>query len=107
MRVCPTGAIRRHPTTGAVVISKELCVGCRACFSACPVAGMCLDIHGKPAKCDLCNGDPECVKACVAGALEYTEDDAAVRKRRRAFVVESLSPVGRPWESADLGTSKP
>ena len=96
MRVCPTGAIHRHPTTGAVVINEELCVVCRACFSACPVAGMCLDIHGKPVKCDLCDGDPECVKACIPGAIEYADDNMAVRKRRRTFAAETMLPGGRP-----------
>jgi Fe-S-cluster-containing hydrogenase component 2 len=29
--------------------------------------------RGKSYKCDLCGGDPQCVKACREGALEYAD----------------------------------
>ena len=93
MRVCPTRAITRDPSTGAVVINPSLCVGCRACFAACPVAGMCMDDKGKPVKCDLCGGEPECVKACVPRAIRYEKDMSAVSRRRR-ILAQSLSPSG-------------
>ena len=92
VRICPVRAIRRHPSTGAITIDSQLCVGCRACFTVCPVAGMCLDDKGKPVKCDLCGGDPECVKACVPGALTYDEDSTAVRLIRRSFAIEMAPP---------------
>lgn len=75
MDVCPAGAIHRDPMSGAVVISEELCLGCGACADACPENAIRIDADGNVAKCDLCNGDPECVKACIAGALEYGESD--------------------------------
>ena len=32
------------------------------------------DTH-KAFKCDLCGGDPACVKSCPTGALEYVDMD--------------------------------
>lgn len=92
MRVCPTGAITRIPLTGAVEVSHRLCVGCRSCFTACPIAGMCLSEDGRPIKCDLCGGDPECVKACVPEALAYEDDVTAVGKKRRAVCL-AMAPA--------------
>jgi Fe-S-cluster-containing hydrogenase component 2 len=33
-------------------------------------------------KCDLCNGDPACVKTCLYGALEFLTMDDWGRKKR-------------------------
>jgi len=37
-------------------------------------------------KCDLCNGDPNCVKFCVPDALQFIEaNDTNLMKKRRAL----------------------
>ena len=71
--VCPVdGAIYRDPETGAMLVDIEKCLGCRMCIVACPFGGSSLDIVGrKIIKCDLCEGDPECVKFCEPQALQY------------------------------------
>lgn len=39
-------------------------------MSACPSGAMGFDIEiGLAYKCDLCDGDPQCVKACSQGAI--------------------------------------
>ncbi len=68
MADCPTGAMGRHPRTGAVIIDQELCIGCMRCRKACP-----WDVpkrhpdRRKAIKCDLCSdhdGGPYCVQVC-------------------------------------------
>jgi Fe-S-cluster-containing hydrogenase component 2 len=63
--ICPTGAISRSSETGAVLINYDRCIGCKMCLIACPFGAISLDsVHGKAVKCDLCDGDPQCVKFC-------------------------------------------
>ncbi|MBO8129713.1 MAG: 4Fe-4S binding protein [Peptococcaceae bacterium] len=83
--VCPAGALQIDPITGARFIDPNLCTGCRSCQEACqwnmityvPEKNICI-------KCDLCGGDPECVKACPAGALKYITTKGGVQHVRMA-----------------------
>ncbi len=69
---CPYGAIEVSGPVNARVINQEKCRGCRICQRACPWGMTTFNEELKKAsKCHLCNGDPECVKACPAGALRY------------------------------------
>ncbi len=63
-------AISKDPETGVVLIDKELCTGCKECVEACPDGMIQMDAQNKADKCDLCGGDPLCVRYCVAGALK-------------------------------------
>jgi carbon-monoxide dehydrogenase iron sulfur subunit len=79
---CPTGAISVDPDTRARVIDAEACIGCQRCRKACPYDMIIYDEEkGVCAKCDLCGGDPECVKQCPAsgnGALQYIDRREAI-----------------------------
>lgn len=71
---CPEKAIAQDPETRIVKVDVELCVGCGLCVEAC-VAGV-IQLHPEeeyPLLCDLCDGDPDCVKKCPTGALVYVE----------------------------------
>lgn len=74
MTNCPTYAISRDPATGQVTVSEEKCIGCKMCMVACPFSVMGFHLEKSVAQnCDLCGGDPQCVKICTYGALEYAE----------------------------------
>jgi Fe-S-cluster-containing hydrogenase component 2 len=84
--ICPAGAIDRDPATGAVKIDPERCAGCKLCLLACPCGAIRFDERAKAArKCDLCGGDPQCVKFCISGALQYVEAEEAFAFRRVSF----------------------
>ncbi len=71
---CPTGALYRDEALGATLLRPELCIGCSACVDACPFGMAALHPEtGLANICDLCNGDPACVKRCATGAIEYTD----------------------------------
>lgn len=74
---CPVEAISLDEETQARVIDEGACTGCRRCQEACPHGVIVYDAEkGVCGKCDLCGGDPECVRACPAsgnGALQYLE----------------------------------
>ncbi|MFC1816345.1 4Fe-4S dicluster domain-containing protein [Thermodesulfobacteriota bacterium] len=76
MESCSTGAIYRDGATGLVVVDAEACVGCGDCITVCPLHALLLDEEiSTVLKCDLCGGDPECVKWCSNEALVLREVD--------------------------------
>lgn len=84
--VCPTRAIVRNESTGAMEISKTKCIGCKMCTMACPFGNIEFDaVEQRAAKCELCHGDPRCVLYCVTKALEFRESQAVGAEKRRAL----------------------
>jgi carbon-monoxide dehydrogenase iron sulfur subunit len=72
IEACPVDAIARDPADGVVKIDYELCTQCMECVGACPYNAMFVDVTTDlPIKCDLCGGDPECVKFCRPEALTF------------------------------------
>lgn len=70
--VCPNGSLYVDPETGARVINADECVGCQLCLNACPVSPSMIRYNAAKNvcfKCNLCDGDPQCVKHCPTGAL--------------------------------------
>ena len=89
---CPEGALSIDERTGAVIVNKDKCVGCGECYKACP-GNVPRIPKGKKyvVICDLCGGDPECVKVCNEagyGALRLIHMDR--RKVRKIFAVDPL-----------------
>jgi Fe-S-cluster-containing dehydrogenase component len=75
--VTPQKAIAKNKDTNIVAFTDEkLCLGasCNKCLEACPPQY--LRRHpetAKPMFCNLCDGDPRCVKACERQAHETGE----------------------------------
>ncbi len=68
---CPSGALTKDPSTGVVNWDKDKCVNCQLCTLACPYGGITYNtLTDQVMKCNFCDGDPACVKACPRGALE-------------------------------------
>lgn len=75
-KVCPVKATYRDMKTHAMIIDKSICIGCRMCMIACPFGAPSFDpIERATIKCDLCEGDPECVKLCPSEALKFIRAD--------------------------------
>jgi Fe-S-cluster-containing hydrogenase component 2 len=72
MEACPAEAIGVG-TTGAVLISYAKCIACGMCGRACPFSVIWEDEGDKAFKCDLCEGDPACVRYCQLDAIEYRD----------------------------------
>jgi len=86
MIVCPVKAISRDETLDFMKVDYDVCIGCRACVTACPFGAISFDVIAKKvAKCDLCDGDPQCVRFCEIGAVEYVDADrVSVFKKKEA-----------------------
>ncbi|TET89283.1 MAG: 4Fe-4S dicluster domain-containing protein [Methanomassiliicoccales archaeon] len=90
--VCPVNAIKEDFETGAVLIDHDVCIGCRLCIPACPFVAIAHDPVAKGVrKCDLCDGDPECVKWCFTGAIRYVESLEEYRREKRKAIAEKVA----------------
>jgi Fe-S-cluster-containing hydrogenase component 2 len=104
---CPTKpkALSVDSKTGAVFVNRKLCTSCMRCIKACP--GHIPFLHPADKKstiCDLCSGDPQCVKVCqearydVLRTIKYDKgkDDALIFKvyaKRPKEITEGLSTL--------------
>jgi Fe-S-cluster-containing dehydrogenase component len=89
LAACPAGALVRKEVSGPILVQAEDCIGCSACVDACPFGVATLHPEtGVVLICDLCQGDPACVKRCATGAIVYTELDAGPRSKRQALTIE-------------------
>lgn len=76
--ICPFNAISKNSETGAMIIDQTRCVGCKLCMIACPYGAIRIDPEkGSMLLCDLCDGDPACVKICRVKALEWVPKNKA------------------------------
>ncbi len=84
--ICATVALYIDEKTGARVIDEKKCIGCRLCQEACPNKTRDPHYYGDGLspirynaeknvcfKCDLCGGDPQCVKFCPMKALSLSK----------------------------------
>jgi len=68
---CPAGALTKNAASGVIDWADDKCVGCLLCTAGCAYAGIVYESAvGHVSKCDMCAGDPACVKACPREALE-------------------------------------
>lgn len=93
---CPEEALEADEE-GRIKIDKDKCTGCTWCFNVCEFGSIILDPEEKIVRiCDLCDGDPECVKACPEKALELTTEEIVASRARRyvaeKFLREAFSP---------------
>ncbi len=71
-KVCPSTALIKNETTGTIDWDEDKCIDCLLCTVGCTYGGITYNLEmGHVAKCDTCDGDPACVKACSNGALKY------------------------------------
>jgi len=90
VKACPVNALSVSKKTGAVSVKTKACIACGKCIDACP--GRIPHMH--PTKnyiviCDLCNGDPKCVKVCEEGGWNVL---TKVTRRNQAYKLYARTP---------------
>ncbi len=69
---CPPKALSRNEN-GLILVDEEKCSGCGNCVKTCSLGAIRLDsVKHVPLFCDLCGGEPQCVKNCPTNALTYS-----------------------------------
>lgn len=93
IKSCPVGALSIDKNTKAVVVDQEKCTSCGNCIEACPGNVPFLHPeHNKAVICDLCSGDPECVKACQEGGFNalHLVSDSRMEIHKKLFARDPL-----------------
>jgi Fe-S-cluster-containing dehydrogenase component len=103
--VCPTGATYVDDNK-ICLVDYNICIGCRACVSACPYGMRYPHPRGFVDKCTLCDHriargrEPACVEICPTRALIFGDLDDPAGPITRALASAKRVEVDRP----DLGT---
>jgi Fe-S-cluster-containing hydrogenase component 2 len=84
LEVCPKDAIYRDDMLESIAVNHDLCIGCKMCLAACPFGAMRWNTgRSRVFKCDLCGGDPQCVRFCYTKAVDYQAASMASTGRMR------------------------
>jgi Fe-S-cluster-containing dehydrogenase component len=76
--------------TGAVLVDNKTCIACGKCIDACP--GRIPHMHPGEKHiiiCDLCDGDPQCVRVCREGNWDVLK---IVRRKAMAYKLYARKP---------------
>jgi carbon-monoxide dehydrogenase iron sulfur subunit len=78
IKACKFEALSRDNKTHAIQVSEDNCVGCRMCIHDCPFDAPSMHpTENYVLICDLCGGNPACVKICPEHAIQYLEIEKA------------------------------
>jgi len=91
VEACPVEALSVSKKTEAVLVDKDKCTACGLCIDACP--GKVPYIHPRhnyAVICDLCGGEPKCVKACSEGGWDALH--TIKREENQTFKLYAKTP---------------
>lgn len=95
MKYCPTDALVWNKAVGTVELLEDRCIGCGICAIKCDYSAIAF-VDREVVKCNLCGGDPACVKYCPTEAIVYKDSTPEMESEREAIArgfIEHVRPV--------------
>jgi Fe-S-cluster-containing dehydrogenase component len=96
---CPTGASHVEPLGRVVLVTPELCIGCKACLASCPYDARFIHPDGYADKCTFClhrvkDGlSPACVTVCPTRCMHFGDLDDPGSEVSRLLASRSNHPL--------------
>ena len=88
LKKCEPQALSKDLETGVVRLDTGKCTKCYLCVDACPYGAIYIPApDGFPIKCEICEGNPTCVRFCPTQALRYGEEDRRLTKKQRSMAI--------------------
>lgn len=86
VKSCPRKALAKDEATGIILIDYDRCSGCFRCVEACEFGAIVSHLDkGIVAICDLCEGNPKCIRYCPKEALSLrTAEEIGQLMRKKA-----------------------
>ena len=111
---CPENALTIGKY-GEIIVSPTMCSLCGACEKNCPI-GAIEPFNEIVYVCDLCGGNPKCVKACTEGAIVWDKESTELvsleeikketkkmnpSQKRNLYINRLGSEVRKKWRQAN------
>jgi Fe-S-cluster-containing dehydrogenase component len=95
VKACSRKALKQDEVTGVIKINEDKCTGCGWCVNACDFGAISLPPEkGVVMICDLCGGDPECIKYCPFNeALSFTTTNEFAHSLRKDAIIKLLQEL--------------
>lgn len=95
VKACSRKALKQDEVTGVIKINEDKCTGCGWCVNACDFGAISLPPEkGVVMICDLCGGDPECIKYCPFNeALSFTTTNEFAHSLRKDAIIKLLKEL--------------
>jgi anaerobic dimethyl sulfoxide reductase subunit B (iron-sulfur subunit) len=111
LAACPEKAISKRAEDGIVVVDREACIACGACFEACPFDVPQFGEDETMQKCDMCVGErssdteaPPCVATCPTEALALVKMETGTKQAAEKAMQGLVdSAKRRSWEEQKTG----
>jgi len=98
VKSCEFSALKVDTNSGVIVVDKEACIGCGECSKACSFGAIYMPDDGEfPLVCDLCGGDPKCVKYCPAGVLKFMTSEELARVKQEKIALGHMDKFLEKW----------
>lgn len=98
VQACPVDALSQDPETGVIHVDSEQCTGCGLCMEACDRNAISLHpITRTVFICDLCGGNPRCVKYCMNRTIVFASPEEYRTARGRKTMDGTLTSF---WSEA-------
>ena len=88
---CPESALSKDKKLSTIRLDKDICSGCGLCVEACDYNAIFLDpVDNIACVCDLCGGEPKCVKYCLQEALVFLKPEEYELKKDKKIMIKEI-----------------